>query len=125
MTAFAGFALLLAAVGLYGVIAFAVAQQTAEIGVRIALGAQRVQITRAVLSSGARLGGAGIVIGVGCALVLSQVMEKEELLFGVGSRDWLSLSVGAVVLGVVTLFASYVPARRAASVDPMRVLRME
>jgi len=125
MTAFAGFALLLAAVGLYGVIAFAVAQQTQEIGVRIALGAQRVQITRAVLGSGARLGGAGIVIGVGCALALSQAMEKEELLFGVGSRDWLSLSVGAVVLGVVTLFASYVPARRAASVDPMRALRME
>ena len=125
MVGFASLALLLAGVGLYGVIAFAVAQQTQEIGVRIALGAQRAQITRMVLTRGARLGAAGILLGFGGALALSEFMEKEQLLFGVSPRDWLTLTAVAALLGAVTLAASYLPARRAASVDPMRALRMD
>jgi ABC-type antimicrobial peptide transport system permease subunit len=122
---FAILALLLASVGLYGVIAFSVAQQSQEIGVRIALGAQGTQIISMVLASGARLGGWGITLGVLGALALSRIFEKEQLLFGVSPRDGLTLAVVAAVLGLVTLVASFVPAWRAASVDPMRALRTE
>jgi putative ABC transport system permease protein len=125
MIGFAALALVLASVGLYGVIAFAVAQQTQEIGVRIALGAQGTQIVSMVLASGARLSGLGITLGVCGALALSGILEKEQLLFGVSPRDGLTLAVVAAVLGLVTLVASFVPAWRAASIDPMRALRTE
>ena len=125
MIGFAILALVLATVGLYGVIAFSVAQQTQEIGVRIALGAQGTQIISMVLASGARLSGLGIALGVCGALALSRILEKEQLLFGVSPRDGLTLAVVAGVLGLVTFVASFVPARRAASIDPMRALRME
>jgi len=125
MIGFAILALVLATVGLYGVISFSVAQQTQEIGVRIALGAQGTQILSMVLASGVRLSGLGITLGVGGALALSKILEKEQLLFGVSPRDGLTLAAGAGVLGLVTLVASFVPARRAASIDPMRALRAE
>ena len=125
MIGFAILALVLATVGLYGVIAFSVARQTQEIGVRIALGAQGSQIVSMVLASGARLGGLGITLGVGGALALSGILEKEQMLFGVSPRDGLTLAVGAGLLGLVTLVASFVPAWRAASIDPMRALRAE
>jgi len=125
MIGFAALALVLASVGLYGVIAFSVAQQTQEIGVRIALGAQRTQIISMVLASGAQLSGLGITLGLCGALALSRILEKEQLLFGVSPRDGLTLVVVAGVLGLVTFVASFVPARRAASIDPMRALRAE
>jgi len=125
MIGFAALALVLASVGLYGVIAFSVAQQTQEIGVRIALGAQRTQIISMVLASGAHLSGLGITLGLCGALALSRILEKEQLLFGVSPRDGLTFAVVAGVLGLVTFVASLVPARRAASIDPMRALRAE
>jgi predicted permease len=125
MIGFAILALVLATVGLYGVIAFSVAQQTQEIGVRIALGAQGTQIISMVLASGALLSGLGIALGFCGELALSRILEKEQLLFGVSPRDSLTLFVVAGVLGLVTFVASFVPARRAASIDPMHALRME
>ena len=125
MIGFAALALLLASVGLYGVIAFSVAQRTQEIGVRMALGARGGQIASMVLASGARLSGLGIALGLCGALALSKVLDNGQLLFGVGARDGLTLAVVAGVLGLVSLVASLVPARRAAGIDPMRALRTE
>lgn len=120
---FAGFALLLAGVGLYGVIAFAVTQRTQEIGVRVALGARPWQIARLVLADGARPGVAGIALGIGTMLSLSKV--SEHLLFGVSGHDATTFGVTAGVLALVTLLASYIPARRAAGIDPVRTIRDE
>jgi putative ABC transport system permease protein len=125
MIGFAILALVLASVGLYGVIAFSVSQQTQEIGVRIALGAQGTQIVSMVLASGARLSGLGITLGVCGALALSKILDKEQLLFEVNPRDGLTLAVVAAVLGLVTLVSSFVPAWRATRIDPMRALRTE
>jgi putative ABC transport system permease protein len=125
MIGFAALALVLASVGLYGVIAFAVAQRTQEIGVRIALGARGAQILAMVLASGAQLAALGIALGLAGALALSTFLDRQQLLFGVGARDGLTLAAVAVGLGLVSLVASLVPARRAARIDPMRALRTE
>jgi len=121
--AFAALALLLAGVGLYGVIAFAVAQRTPEIGVRMALGARASQIAGLILADGARLGIAGIALGIGATLSLSKL--AEHLLFGVSGRDATTLTAVAAVLAGVTALASYIPARRAAAIDPVRTIREE
>ncbi|HEU4715040.1 MAG TPA: ABC transporter permease [Pyrinomonadaceae bacterium] len=120
---FAAVALLLGVVGLYGVIAYSVNQRTREIGVRIALGAQRGSVYRLILREAGVLALAGIVIGTGCAIVVASLMRK--LLFGTPPWDVMTLLSVAVVLGASALLASFLPARRAASVDPMTALRSE
>jgi predicted permease len=120
---FAVVALLLGVVGLYGVIAYSVSQRTREIGVRIALGAQRSTVYRLILKEAGALALAGIVIGIGCAIVAASLMRK--LLFGTPPWDITTLVCVAAVLGASALLASFLPARRAASVDPMTALRAE
>ena len=121
--AFAAVALLLGVVGLYGVIAYSVSQRTREIGVRIALGAQRGSVYRLILKEAGALALAGIVIGTGCAVITASLMRK--LLFGTPPWDIATLLCVAAVLGGSALLASFLPARRAASVDPISALRAE
>jgi len=120
---FAVVALLLGVIGLYGVIAYSVSQRTREIGVRIALGAQRSTVYRLILKEAGALALAGIVIGIGCAIVAASLMRK--LLFGTPPWDITTLVSVAAVLGTSALLASFLPARRAASVDPITALRAE
>ena len=120
---FAAVALLLGVVGLYGVIAYSVSQRTREIGVRIALGAQRSSVYRLILKEAGVLALTGIVIGTGCAIVAASLMRK--LLFGTPPWDLTTLVSVAAVLGASALLASFLPARRAASVDPISALRAE
>jgi predicted permease len=121
--AFAGVALLLSVIGLYGVIAYSVSQRTREIGVRMALGAQRSSVYRLVLKEAGLLTVAGIAAGLVCSLGVARLMR--DLLFGVESWDVPTLVEVAVVLAISALLASYVPARRAASVNPVEALRAE
>jgi predicted permease len=120
---FAGLALVLACVGIYGVISYLVGQRTREIGVRIALGAQRGDVLRLVLGQGARMALLGVAIGIAAALVLTRLMSR--LLFGVSPTDPLTFTWVAIVLMAVALAACYIPARRAMSVDPIDALRHE
>jgi predicted permease len=120
---FAAVALLLAAVGVYGVMSYGVAQRTREIGIRMALGARQEDVQRMVVRDGARLAGAGIVIGILLAVSLSRVLRG--MLFGVSAFDPLSYVVLTLVLAAVALFASWLPARRASRVDPGVALRAE
>jgi predicted permease len=120
---FAALALLLGVVGLYGVIAYSVSQRTREIGVRMALGAQRGTVYKLVMSQAGRLIAAGIVIGLVCSVGASLLMRK--LLFGVQAWDAPTLICVAAVLAASALLASYFPARRAASVNPTEALRAE
>jgi len=120
---FAGVALLLAAVGLFGVMAYLVSQRTREIGVRLALGASRVDIFRLVLGRGVTLAIAGAAIGVMGAYWLTQLMQS--LLYSVSATDPLTFAAVPIVLVLVALLACYVPARRAMSLDPVTALRTE
>jgi len=119
--AFAVVSLLLASVGVYGVMAFGVARRVREFGIRVALGAGRADLTRLVLRKGTRLAAAGIVAGLAGAALLSGAMRS--LVYGVGPRDAASFAVSAGLLLAVAVLASYLPARRAASVDPAVTLR--
>ena len=120
---FAGIALLLAAIGLFGVMAYLVSQRTREIGVRLALGATRIEVVRLVVGRGVLMAGAGTAIGLTAAFWLTQFIES--LLFSVSPNDPATFAaVGALLLLVATL-ACYVPARRAMGVDPVTALRAE
>jgi predicted permease len=120
---FAALALVLAAVGIYGVVSYAVSQSTHEIGVRMALGADRRRVLAMVLSGALRMALIGIAVGAAGALLATQVMKG--LLYGVSAADPVTFAGVAAVLVIVTLIASYVPAHRAMKVDPMIALRCE
>jgi len=121
MTAFGALGLLLAAVGVYGVIAYGVAQRTREIGVRVALGASRGAIIRQVVGTGMRPVAAGAVAGLGGVWVLERFVRS--LLYGVKPSDPLILLGTLGLLGAAALIASWLPARKAASVEPLIALR--
>ncbi len=127
MAALCGFfgvlALLLAAIGLYGVISYTVAQRTSEIGIRMALGARRARVLRLILGEVALLIAIGVVVGA--ALTLAGSQAAASLLFGLKPRDPLTLVLAVVVLAIIGLAASFVPARRASRLDPMSALRYE
>jgi putative ABC transport system permease protein len=123
VTVFALVGLLLAAIGIYGVMAYAVAERTHELGVRIALGADRASVLRLVLGEAAALAAAGIAIGLAGAFAATRLIQN--LLFGVTSTDTITFAGISVLLAVTALVASYLPARRATRVDPMIALRYE
>ena len=123
MGTFAVIALVLAAVGVYGVVSYAVAQRTREIGVRMALGAQRSAVLRLVLAQGVRLTLAGVVMGLAGSLAGARLLQG--LLFGVGAHDPMTFTGVPVLLFMVAVIACYLPARRAASVDPAVALRAD
>jgi ABC-type antimicrobial peptide transport system permease subunit len=123
LVVFAGIALVLATVGLYGVIAYSVSQRTREMGIRLALGARRAAVLRLVMSQGARLTIAGVVVGLLGAAGLTRLMAS--MLYGVRAFDPLTFGLVGVALGLVAVFATYLPARRATRVDPVVALRAE
>ena len=123
LTIFAATALLLAAIGIYGVLSYTVAQRTRDIGIRLALGAPQITIARDVLTQGLLLTGVGAAIGITVALVGARLIAS--ILYGVGPRDIIAFLAAALVLGATALIASYLPARRAMRVNPMVALRYE
>jgi ABC-type antimicrobial peptide transport system permease subunit len=126
LTMFGLVAQLLAAVGLYGVMAYSVSQRTQEIGIRMALGANRFKVLRMILKQGMVLTVIGVTLGLGCAYVLTKYLESlTSMLFGVKPGDPWTFGVIAVLLTIVALIASLVPARRATKVDPLIALRYE
>jgi macrolide transport system ATP-binding/permease protein len=120
---FAVLALLLGTIGLYGVVAYSVSQRTREIGVRMALGAQRANVYQLILKEGARLAVWGIAAGIACSLAATLLLRS--ILFGVQSWDIATLATVAIVLAAASLLASYIPAHRAASINPVEALRAE
>ncbi|MGC1595816.1 MAG: FtsX-like permease family protein, partial [Candidatus Acidiferrales bacterium] len=124
--AFAGLALLLAAVGIYGVISCLAGLRTHEIGIRMALGAEKWDVFQMVIGQGVRLALAGLAIGAVAALLLTRVLSSfSHLLFGVSASDPLTFFAVSVVLTATAVLACYFPARRAMRVDPMVALRYE
>jgi putative ABC transport system permease protein len=114
---------LLGAVGIFGVVSFATARRTRELGVRMALGARGSDVQRLVVGETLRTVGVGILVGIGGAVAGARVLEA--LVYGVGTRDPLTYVVVPLVVVSVAVLASLIPARRAARVDPARVLRMD
>jgi ABC-type antimicrobial peptide transport system permease subunit len=120
---FAVIALLLAAIGIYGVVAYAVGLRTREFGIRMALGAERADVLCLVFRHGAVLAALGIVLGVAGALAMTQLISG--LLFGVSPHDPTTIAGVAAVIACIALLASWIPARRATRVDPILALRYE
>jgi putative ABC transport system permease protein len=123
LAVFAGIALSLSAMGIYGVISYSVAQRTAEIGIRAALGASRANLLGLILRNGIWITSAGLTIGFASAIGLTRLLAK--LVFGIGTSDALTITSVAAILSVVSLLACYIPARRATKVDPAVALRHE
>ena len=120
---FGALAVLLAAIGLYGVISYTVAQRTNEIGIRMALGAQRSNVLRLILGEVGILIGIGMAVGLGLTLAGSKT--ASSLLYGLKPRDPLTLALAVVILAGIGIAASFMPARRASRLDPMSALRYE
>ena len=123
VTLFAVIALLLAAAGIFGVMSYSVTQRTQEIGIRIALGAQRYDVLRLIVLQGMRFIGVGVVLGIIGVLVSSRLLQS--FLFGIGATDLKTMLAVTLVLTAVALVACLVPARRATLVDPIKALRAE
>jgi putative ABC transport system permease protein len=123
MGGFGGVALFLSLVGLYGLMTYFVQQRTAEIGIRMALGAQRRSVMRMVLQQGSKLAFSGIAIGLICAWGATRLLA--DLLFEIKATDAPTFLVVAALFGCVSILACYVPARRATRIDPMTALRYE
>ena len=123
MTAFAGLALVLAAIGVYGVMSYAVARRTQEVGIRMALGARRTQVLGMVIRDGMRTIGLALAAGVAVAAVATRLLASQ--LFGVSTIDPLTFATVPLLLGLVALAACYLPALRASRVDPIVALRAE
>ncbi len=121
LSIFAGVALLLTAIGIYGVMAYSVAQRRQEIGVRMALGAQRGDVLRLIVGGGMKLTGLGVLIGLTAVFALTRVLNN--LLYGVGSFDAVTLGAVALLLGTIALLACWLPAQRAAGLSPLTALR--
>jgi putative ABC transport system permease protein len=126
LVAFAGLALVLAVVGTYGVMSYSTTRRAHEIGIRMALGAERNQVLGMVIGQGVRLAVIGVAIGAAAALILARLVASfSHLLYGVGSADPLTFVGVSVALVGAVILACYVPARRAARFDPMVALRHE
>ena len=123
LSIFAGVALLLTAIGIYGVMAYSVAQRRQEIGIRMALGAQKGDVLRLVVGGGMRLTALGVLIGVSGAFALTRLLGN--LLYGVGSFDPITFGGVAILLGAIALLACWIPAQRAAGLNPLVALREE
>jgi putative ABC transport system permease protein len=123
LVVFGGIALLLAAIGVYGVISYGVAQRTQEIGIRVALGAQKSDVLKMILRHGSRLAGAGLLVGLGGALLVARLLQT--LLFQISPTDPPTFAAGTLVLSVVAVAAALLPGLRAARVDPAIALRYE
>ena len=120
---FAAVALLLAAIGIYGVMSYSFSQRTHEVGIRVALGAQRLDILRMAVGEGMLVVAIGLVAGIAGAVAVTRVFQS--MLFGVDATDPVTLAVVAGILAAVALLACYIPARRATRVDPLVALRVE